>query len=152
MQRALARFGLRAYACFTRAMRMRVTKALGLSSWSCLFACWESAVSHACLCQRSNHLESTRIRICLIDRLLYFKLASGKVRLDVPAKPYDNVEQARLGDEHLKFFIQNMKFPALLYFTSGKSHRSSGNIRHIIDSLTGFGRATETFLERPQPT
>ncbi|KAK8499099.1 hypothetical protein V6N12_075949 [Hibiscus sabdariffa] len=36
MQRALARFGLRAYACFTRAMRMRVTKALGLSSWSCL--------------------------------------------------------------------------------------------------------------------
>ncbi|KAK8535204.1 hypothetical protein V6N12_056733 [Hibiscus sabdariffa] len=36
MQRALARFGLRAYACFTRAMRMRVTKALGLSSWSSL--------------------------------------------------------------------------------------------------------------------
>ncbi|KAK8512085.1 hypothetical protein V6N12_018566 [Hibiscus sabdariffa] len=36
MQRALARFGLRAYACFTRAMMMRVTKALGLSSWSCL--------------------------------------------------------------------------------------------------------------------
>lgn len=25
MQRALARFGLRAYACFTRAMRMRLT-------------------------------------------------------------------------------------------------------------------------------
>ena len=37
-------------------------------------------------------LESTRIRICLIDRLLDFELASGKVRLDVPAKPYDNVE------------------------------------------------------------
>ena len=38
MQRALARFGpinILAYACFTRAMRMRVTKALGLSSWSC---------------------------------------------------------------------------------------------------------------------
>lgn len=148
MQRALARFGLRAYACFTRAMRMRLTKALGLSSWSCLFACWESAVSHACLCQRSNHLESTRIRICLIDRL-FFQTLNWQVGLDVSAKPYDNVEQARLGDEHLK---QNMQFPALLYFTSGKSHRSSGNIRHIIDSLTGFGRATVTFLERPQPT
>ncbi|KAF4348472.1 hypothetical protein F8388_020738 [Cannabis sativa] len=41
MQRALARFGLQAYACFTRAMRMRVTKALGLSSWSCLW--WKDA-------------------------------------------------------------------------------------------------------------
>lgn len=30
----------------------------------------------------------------LIDRLLDFELASGKVRLDVPAKPYDNVEWA----------------------------------------------------------
>jgi hypothetical protein len=35
-----------------------------------------------------------------------------------------------------------MKFPAFLYFTSGKYHRSYGKIRHIIDSLTGFGRAT----------
>lgn len=60
-------------------------------------------------------LTSTRIRICLIDRLLDFELASGKVRLDVPAKPYDNVELARLGDEHLKFFIQNMH---LLFCTS----------------------------------
>lgn len=56
--------------------------------------------------------------------------------MDVPAKPYDNVEQAKLGDEHLKFFILNMQFPAFLYFTSGKSHRSYGNIRHIIDSST----------------
>ena len=42
-----------------------------------------------------------------------------------------------------------MGFPALLYFTSGKSHQPSSNITHIIDSLS---RAAETFLERPQPT
>ena len=39
-----------------------------------------------------QNLESTRIRIFLIDRLLDFELVSGRVRLDVPAKSYDNVE------------------------------------------------------------
>ena len=74
MQRVLARFGLRAYACFTRAMRMRVTKALGLSSWSCLLGvCCFPCLSLLAIEPSRN--ESTRIRICLIDRLLDWELA-----------------------------------------------------------------------------
>ena len=38
-------------------------------------------------------------------------------------------------------------FASLL--ASGKAHRSSGQ---AYNSFTGFGRATATFLERPQPT
>lgn len=67
------------YACFTRAMRMRVTKALGLSSWSC----------------------------------------------------------------------GSLLFPMLVFVSFQTISKALGSGSVL---LTGYGRATATFLERPQPT